>query len=119
MNDIDESPTINIEIIDDLVSILGDEFFDILLDFINSTPAQLSLLDSAIQQTDFNQIFSLAHAQSGATGNIGLTRFHDLSKLLCQHAKAENIDQCSMLVIALHKNYAECKELLIQKINTR
>lgn len=110
-------PTINMEVFDDLLSILEDDFYDLLKNFINDTPAQLTLLDSAIDQADFKHIFSIGHAQTGATGNIGLSKFFHLCKELCLQAKEENIKECSELSVALHQNYEECKALLTEKIN--
>jgi len=113
----DDIPTINMEVFNGLLSILEDNFFELLEDFINDTPAQLALLNSAIEQTDFKKIFLISHAQTGAAGNIGLSKFFHLCKELCRQAKEENINECSQLSNALHKNYEECKLLLTEKIN--
>lgn len=111
------TPTINIETFDELLSILEDDFYDLLKDFINDTPAQLSQLDSAIKLTDFKKIFAISHAQCGATGNIGLEKFHVICRNLCTQAKEENIQECIILTNALFDNFEECKKQLTEKIN--
>lgn len=117
MNINNDTPTINKEAFDELLSILEDDFYDLLKDFINDTPAQLSLLDSAIKQNDFKKIFAISHAQSGATGNIGLEKFHIICHNLCIQAKEKNIQECITLASALFESYEECKKLLNEKIN--
>lgn len=111
------TPTINMEAFDELLSILEDDFYDLLEDFINDTPTQLSQLDSAIKQTDFKKIFAISHAQSGVTGNIGLEKFHVICHNLCIQAKEKNIQECIILTNALFDNFEECKKQLTEKIN--
>lgn len=111
MNINNDTPTINKEAFDELLSILEDDFYDLLKDFINDTPAQLSLLDSAIKQNDFKKIFAISHAQSGATGNIGLEKFHIICHNLCIQAKEKNIQECITLLahfLKAMKNVKNC-----------
>ena len=110
-------PTIDMDVFNDLLSILEDDFYELLEEFIRDTPAQLTLLNSAIEQADFKEIFAIGHAQTGAAGNIGLSKFFHLCKDLCQQAKDKNINECSQLSNKLQKNYDECKILLTEKIN--
>lgn len=110
-------PTIDMDVFNDLLSILEGDFYELLEEFISNTPAQLTLLNTAVEQADFKKIFAIGHAQTGAAGNIGLSKFFHLCKDLCQQAKEKNLNECSLLSNELHKNYDECKILLNNKIN--
>lgn len=119
MNTSNHIPTIDIEVFNDLLSILEDGFYELLEDFINDTPTQLECLDSAIKLNDFKQIFNIGHSQGGATGNIGLAKYADLNHRLCVQAKEGDIQECRALTNALNANYEECKRLLTEKLNNR
>lgn len=110
---------INIETFEDLASVLEDDFYELLEDFISDTPTQLELLHTAIEDSNFTKIFEISHAQSGASGNLGLERFHTLCELASAEAKNENIESCRELSQLLQENYNESKKLLTEKLNTR
>lgn len=117
---IDEDiPTINAETFDDLSSILEDDFYDLLNDFLKDTPPQLAQLNTALEQSDSKEIFKIGHSQSGASGNLGLDMFHTLCTQICAEALNENIENCRQLCKLLDDNFSECKTLLTEKINNR
>lgn len=104
------------ETFDDLSSILEDDFYGLLEDFINETPSQLALLNAAVEQSDFKSIFAVSHSQSGASGNLGLDKFHKLCEHIGTEAKNRNIENCQQLSRLIDDCFAESKLLLTEKI---
>ena len=110
-------PTMDKDIFKDLTEILGDEIYDLLNEFLQDTPPQFALLSEAINASAFKDIFTLAHSQTSASGNLGLTKFQYLSQSICIKAKDENIQACTELYNALLENFKECEILLTQIID--
>ena len=110
---------IDLEIFDDLRSILEDDFDDLLREFILDTPPILSDLSHAISSENFEKVFSIAHSQVGSTGNLG---FSHLSSLLSQTqsmAKSEDIEQCKQFGKEIEIAFEEAKEVLLKKLNEK
>ena len=114
---INKTPTIDMDVFNDMASILNEDFYSLLEDFINYTPAQLTQLNSAVEQADFKKIFAFGHAQIGAAGNLGLSKFFHLCEEICRQAKEENIQECSQLSKEINQNFDECEIILRDKIN--
>lgn len=115
----DSIPTLNIETFEDLSSILGGEFYELLNDFMEQTPTQLIQLSNAIANADFSKIYAIAHSQSGSSGNLGLDKFHTLCDEISCAAKQEEITHCQSLVELLCDNFEDCKKILAEKLNDR
>lgn len=113
----DDIPTINMEVYNDLLEILGEDLHELADDFLLDTPPQLTLLSSSVNESNFDEIFKIAHFLIGSSGNLGLENFCDICDKLCLQAKEKNIESCIMLEKSLVKNFSEAKALLTEKLN--
>lgn len=108
---------LDLEIFDDLQSVLEDDFHELLRKFIRDTPPILNDLSHAISTENFEHIFSIAHAQRGSTGNLGISHLSSLLNQIQQMAKSENIEQCKQLGKEIETAFEEAKEVLLKKMN--
>lgn len=72
----------------------GDmEFLKELIEiFKGDFPQRLAEISMAIKKKDFKALDETAHALKGSSGNLGLTRMHELFCKLEKVGKAENIE---------------------------
>ena len=108
---------LDLEVFDDLQSVLEDGFHELLREFILDTPPVLNDLSHAISSENFEDIFSIAHSQEGSTGNLGISHLSSLLKQIQQMAKSENIEQCKQFGKAIEIAFEETKEVLLKKMN--
>lgn len=87
----------DLEVFNDLQSIMEDELHELLNQFIQDTPPVLSNLNQAIVSSNFERIFALSHSIVGSTGNLGISQLSSLLQQISLAAKSENIDDCIQL----------------------
>lgn len=111
-------PIIDLEMFNDLHSIMEDGFHDLLSQFIEETPLVLMNLNLAISSSDFERIFTLSHSIVGSTGNLGISQLSFLLQQISQAAKSENIELCTELGKKIDVTYNETKEILLETLKT-
>ena len=64
-------PAMDTSAFDKVKALMGDSFKDVLTLTLETLPPQMALLESAIQNKNTEQIFSIAHRIKSASGTIG------------------------------------------------
>jgi len=113
----EEYDILDLETFDDLLSILEDGFYDLLNDFIDTTPSVLIKLKQAISASDFESIFNISHGLHGSAGNLGISQLSALLQQMQQFAKSEEINNCIQLKIEIDVAFEQAKETLLEKMN--
>lgn len=70
-----------------LKEIIGDELVDILNIFLETTPDNIAQLKEAVAVKDINKVQSLSHNIKGSSANIGANQLSILGAELEQQAK--------------------------------
>ena len=109
----EDIPTINLEVYNDLLEILGEDFHELIETFLLNTPPHLTALSTSVNESNFKEIFHTAHFLIGSSGNLGLEKFSNTCNNLC------NIDSCIELEKSLHEVFTESKTLIIKKLNNK
>lgn len=112
-----EDEILDLIIFEDLQSVLEDEFYELLNEFISGTPLILNNLNQAISALDFEHIFSISHSLEGSTGNLGINHLSKLLKQIQQTAKSGNIEHCVQLGKEIEAAFDIVKEVLLNKMN--
>ena len=107
---------LDLEIFEDLHSILEDGFHELLTEFIRDTPPILNNLTQAVSNADFEEIFLISHALYGTAGNLGVIHLSTLLKQIQQMAKSENIEDCIQTEKKMEAAFEEAKEELLIKM---
>lgn len=111
-----EQPVLDIEIFNDLLSILEDDFYKLLNEFIEGTPNILNNLSKAISEHNFDKVFALSHSIKGSSGNLGMNKLSALLGHIENCAKANCSDHCMQLDKEIKMAFDEVKAELIQKM---
>ena len=112
-------PTINMAIYNDLLALLGEDYHDLIEALLLDTPPHLTSLSSSVNESDFKEIFRIAHFLIGSSGNLGLEKFSNICNQLCLHSQNEDIDSCIKLEKLLLESFNEAEILLTEKLNSK
>ncbi|WP_040726742.1 Hpt domain-containing protein [Thiomicrorhabdus sp. Kp2] len=81
---------IDLDNLDMLKEIIGDDLKEVLNVFLDSTPDSILQLQNAIDSNTMPKIQSLAHAIKGSAANIGANQLSILAGQIEQQAKLNN-----------------------------
>lgn len=82
LDNIENLPAFDVESTRNMRTMLGQEFDDIVDEFIDTTPQLIQALASAIQHANDDEIISLAHRLKSGSANLGMTAFSMVCKYL-------------------------------------
>ncbi len=107
---------LDMEVVDELLSLTGDEDPELLLDligmFLEDAPIKLSAILHGLASGDFEALSGAVHSLKGSAGNLGAHVVqHDCESL--QHAgRSNNKDVARELIPNLEQHFAEALEAL-------
>ncbi|WP_460564668.1 Hpt domain-containing protein [Hydrogenophaga aquatica] len=81
---------LNIDALDDLRSVLGDEFFDLAQMFARQLQVEVKALLQCHERGDMPQLKRLAHSLKGASANMGALALAQLANAIERAALAED-----------------------------
>ena len=97
---------------------MGDIFNEVIATFMGYVPQQISKLGDAIEQSDSELSFQLAHAiksSSSSIGALGLARTAEQIELL---GRASNLDGAGAHYQKLQQQYEEVADFLQNSISS-
>lgn len=80
--ELDQLPSIDDECFAELRDVMGDDFADLIHDFLSDVPVQFDLLQTAIDREDADQLYHAAHKFKSSCGSIGAPRLAELIRRL-------------------------------------
>ncbi len=95
----------------------GDESFleELLNIYIEDFSKKCSQLKEAIEQKEFDLIHEIGHSLKGSSANLSLTLHHQASSQMETAGKERNIDEASIALDLLEKEFKRIKEFLTKK----
>jgi len=97
MNDL----RIDLDVLSELKEMLEDEFVDLINTYIRDTTSKLEILESSIQQEDFDSIRKCAHSMKGASVNLGVQKFGQMCHLIEEAALVNDLAECETIQVDL------------------
>jgi len=82
LENIDQLPVFDEESTANMRSMLGDEFDQIVNEFIDTTPPLIEALSLAIEQGDKEQIIGVSHRLKSGSANLGMMAFSTVCKYI-------------------------------------
>ncbi|MFN3610435.1 Hpt domain-containing protein [Tepidimonas sp.] len=95
------SPLINSANLDELLSLLGDEFRDITRLFVEQLEGELADLRAARAAQDWQALYRRAHALKGSSGNMGATALSESAARLERAARDGDADGVEREIAAI------------------
>lgn len=86
------SPLINSANLDELLTLLGEEFRDIVLLFVDQLEGELAGLRAAQAAQDWPGLYRRAHALKGSSGNMGATALSESAARLERAAREGDLE---------------------------
>lgn len=92
------SEMINNEHLGMLKEVIGDDLKEILQTFLDSAPDTLSQIQQAVSSGSAVDLRLHAHTLKGSSANVGATQLSELSLVVENMAKEENVDDAEAKV---------------------
>ena len=114
------SRAINMEVVEELLSLSDDGDPSLLLDlismFLDDAPTKLALIKSGFGAQDLNQVERAAHSLKGSAGNLGAVQVQQLCDQL-QNASKSGVAEIQALVQQLDAPFQEALSELRMVLN--
>lgn len=85
---------LDIDNLNALKAVIGEQINDLLQIYLDSTPLYLQQIQSSVDALDFDSLQHAAHTLKGSAGNIGAPNLADFCQQLEQQAK--NQQSCAL-----------------------
>ena len=101
-----QPPVLDQDVFHDLHSMLGDDVYELIADFLNDIPTDLEKLRGAATASDPKALQAIAHYLKSCSGNLGIVHFADLCQQLENHAGAGLMAEACAGVAAVESEFA-------------
>ena len=104
------------EIVSDLLDVMGEEFTELVGVYLEDTPKNLSLLETAAARNDPNGLIAPSHSLKSTSANLGAMTLAEIAKRIEHEARSGSLVNPTALVRDLTREYgrvsAELRNLL-------
>mgnify|MGYP002784199089 CR=1 FL=1 len=83
-----QAPAINESIVNELIDVMGSEFTSLVKVYLEDTPKNLQILNSAAERGDVQAMIAPAHSLKSTSANLGAMALSDLAKLIEHGARS-------------------------------
>ncbi len=104
--------SLDMQVLDELRTVLGDDFGELIDDFLCDTKSRIEEMEAAVAKEDAKTIRWVAHSLKGSSSNIGATALSDESHCLEKMARSGNLIGIDGALHSLTKEFERVKELL-------
>lgn len=109
------SDTLDMQIVNDLVDIMGDDIGMLYETFISDSESKLDELRLIKNSPDADQIRRLAHSLKGSSKNVGASTFAQCCASLEAHARENNLSHIENQVEAILTAFENTKADIIEQ----
>jgi len=106
---------LDLEILDELVDIMGDDMGMLLNSYFSDSQTKLAELSQMVIQTDQEKIFRMVHALKGSSRNVGVVVFSDVCEKIEQLARAGNLTENDFDIENLNQLHIQATDELKQR----
>jgi signal transduction histidine kinase/CheY-like chemotaxis protein/HPt (histidine-containing phosphotransfer) domain-containing protein len=104
------------EIVRDLLDVMGEEFTDLVGVYLEDTPKNLNLLETAADRGDVSGLIAPSHSLKSTSANLGAMTLAEIAKRIEHEARSGTLNDPATLVRDLAREYgrvaAELRNLL-------
>ncbi len=108
---------IDLDILNELKEIMGDDFEELISIFISDGQTQIDALRNAISSSETEDVRRIAHTLKGSSANLGINTLSQ-SCLVLEHKAAEgSLDDANEDLEIIISNYNAAKKTLEEENN--
>lgn len=85
------TPSINENIVNELIDVMGNEFTSLVRVYLEDTPKNLQVLSAAAERGDIQGMIAPAHSLKSTSANLGAMALSDVAKLIEHGARASTL----------------------------
>lgn len=104
------SEYLDMDVIDELLSLTGDGDPELLLDlidmFLEDAPNKIASITSGLEGSDLEKIVAASHSLKGSSGNLGVRLVHEDSDALQTASRQGDMEEVSRLVPLLEEHFS-------------
>ncbi|HBF07470.1 MAG TPA: Hpt domain-containing protein [Gammaproteobacteria bacterium] len=104
---------IDVDMVEDLRSMLGDDFELFLTTFRNDMDVRCQAIAEAVSQADSDAVRRAAHSLKGSSSNLGAVELSSACATLETQAHEGNLANAEALVVEIEKN----RQLVLEALN--
>ncbi len=109
-----EGSAIDMNVVRDLMDLMGSDFNDLVRVYLEDTPKNLTALDRAAKTNDIDALVAPAHSMKSTSANLGALLLADMAKRIEQGARSGDIGEPVLLVAQLQNEYQRAASQLKQ-----
>lgn len=107
---------LNMEIVDELISLSDDGNPELLLElidiFLSDTPTKIEAIRQGAVAADFHAMERAAHSLKGSSGNLGAYRLQESCEQMQYASRAEQLEISRSLAARILRDFEEAKAAL-------
>ena len=111
-----EGAAVDLNVVRDLMDLMGSDFHDLVRVYLEDTPKNLSALERAARTNDIDALVAPAHSMKSTSANLGALLLADMAKRIEQGARSGDIGEPVLLVAQLQNEYQRASTQLRQMI---
>ncbi len=108
--------SIDLDVINELKEIMGDDFDELISIFISDGQTQIENLKLSIQSSNVEDTRRFAHTLKGSSANLGLNALSESCMTLERNAAEGLPEDASELLENIINRYNTAKEILTEKL---
>ncbi len=109
-----EGAAIDLNVVRDLMDLMGSDFRDLVQVYLEDTPKNLSALERAAKTNDIDALVAPAHSMKSTSANLGALLLADMAKRIEQGARSGDIGEPLLLVAQLQNEFQRVSTQLKQ-----
>jgi signal transduction histidine kinase/CheY-like chemotaxis protein/HPt (histidine-containing phosphotransfer) domain-containing protein len=113
-----EGAAIDMNVVRDLMDLMGSDFHDLIRVYLEDTPKNLSALERAARTNDVDALVAPAHSLKSTSANLGALLLADMAKRIEQGARSGDLGEPVLMVAQLQNEYQRASTQLKQMLST-
>jgi signal transduction histidine kinase/CheY-like chemotaxis protein/HPt (histidine-containing phosphotransfer) domain-containing protein len=111
-----EGAAIDMNVVRDLMDLMGSDFHDLIRVYLEDTPKNLSALERAARTNDIDALVAPAHSLKSTSANLGALLLADMAKRIEQGARSGDLGEPVLMVAQLQNEYQRASTQLKQML---
>jgi signal transduction histidine kinase/CheY-like chemotaxis protein/HPt (histidine-containing phosphotransfer) domain-containing protein len=111
-----EGAAIDMNVVRDLMDLMGSDFHDLIRVYLEDTPKNLSALERGAKSNDIDALVAPAHSLKSTSANLGALLLADMAKRIEQGARTGDIGEPVLMVAQLQNEYQRASAQLRQML---
>jgi signal transduction histidine kinase/CheY-like chemotaxis protein/HPt (histidine-containing phosphotransfer) domain-containing protein len=110
-------PVLDVQILDELRAVLGDEADQIVRVFLEDAPRLVARLESAAVTPDYDELHEAAHTLKSSSANVGALALSEQARRIELGARTRSLDRPAVAVALLLADYARARSALLHALD--